>query len=101
MRDAPRHGGFSEEDIGSGFGLVKEDTDAVREELLGMGEHLRFQGLSGNDRKEFLSSMTEDEFKRLKVLADSLDVMGYTGNHALEQIVMEVAKMDDEEPDSA
>lgn len=83
------------EDIRGGFEMANEDVRAVEEELKGLGSKLRFQGMTGKDRADFLSSMTGDEFKRLKVLADALDVAGYQGGHTLEKLVGEAGGLVD------
>lgn len=77
------------EDIQAGYNMARDDIDAVRRELEDTGSKLKFQGISGEERKKFLSDMTADEFKRLKLVADSLDALGYNGNHALEKLLRE------------
>lgn len=73
-------------EIKGGIRDANEDIASVRQDLLGLAKENRALGLKGDDRKEFLTGMTQNEFDTLHDIATAL---GERGTNALERILKE------------
>lgn len=82
----PRRKKLDSEDIRAGIGMASEDFAAVKSELQEVARELRPQLLRGEERKEFLLTMSQDELMTLKTLAEQ---MGPRGIIAFESILRE------------
>lgn len=77
-------------DIKNGIAQADDDIHAVRADLKGLAQDTRLKMLEGDDRKEFLSGMTQDEYDTLKDLAFA---MGPKGTNKLEAILQEMVAL--------
>lgn len=65
-------------DIKNGFSDALGDIESVREELKTLAADMRPKVLSGEDRKEFLEGLTQEEFDVLHNKAFALGPRGMT-----------------------
>lgn len=78
--------GYTGEDIRAGISMADDVVHGAQQDLRSLARDVRWKGLIGSDRDEFLAGMSEDEFATLQEIAQA---MGPKGMNKLESVLQE------------